>query len=71
MYLLLYCVLTMYKETLSSDLLFLVVLGLYCCTWAFSSCGEWGLLFLVVCRLLFAVVSLVAEHRLSSCGTCA
>ena len=24
--------------------LFLVVLGLCCCTWAFSSCGEWGLL---------------------------
>ena len=35
-----------------------------CCTRAFSSCGERGLLFLVVCRLLIAVASLVAEHRL-------
>ena len=24
--------------------LFLVVLGFHCCTWAFSNCGEWGLL---------------------------
>ena len=24
--------------------LFLGVLGLHCCSWAFSSCGEWGLL---------------------------
>ena len=31
---------------------------------AFSSCGEQGLLFVSVCRLLIAVASLVAEHRL-------
>ena len=31
---------------------------------AFSSCGEQGLLFAVVCRLLIAVASLVAEHGL-------
>ena len=30
----------------------------------FSSCGEQGLLFLVVHGLLIAVTSLVAEHRL-------
>ena len=30
----------------------------------FSSCGERGLLFIVVHRLLIAVASLVAEHRL-------
>ena len=30
----------------------------------FSSCGEWGLLFAAVCRLLIAMASLVAEHRL-------
>jgi len=30
----------------------------------FSSCGEWGLLFTVVHRLLIAVASLVVEHRL-------
>ena len=32
--------------------IFLVVLGLHCCTWAFSSCGEQGLLFLLVLRFL-------------------
>ena len=42
--------------------LFLVALGLRCCEWAFSSCGEWGLLFVVVHGLLTAVASLVAEH---------
>ena len=30
----------------------------------FSGCGEWGLLFVAVCRLLIAVASLVAEHGL-------
>ena len=37
--------------------LFLAALGLRCCAWAFSSCGERGLLFI-------AVASLVAEHGL-------
>ena len=45
-------------------LLFLVVLDLYCCALASSSCGEWGLLFVVVPRLLTGVVSLLAERRL-------
>ena len=44
--------------------LFLAALGLRCCTWAFSSCGERGLLFVAVHGLLIAVASLVAEHRL-------
>ena len=44
--------------------LFLAVLGLCCCTRAFSSCGEQGLLFVVVSGLLIAVASLVAEHGL-------
>ena len=39
-------------------------LGLHCCMWAFSSCGEQGLLFVEVRRLLIAVASLVAEHGL-------
>ena len=39
-------------------------LGLGCCAWAFSSCGEWGLLFVEVCGLLIVVGSLVAEHGL-------
>ena len=44
--------------------LFLAALGLRCCTWAFSNCGERGLLFIVVCGLLIAVACLVAEHGL-------
>ena len=44
--------------------LFLARLHLRYCIRAFSSCGERGLLFVVVCRLLIAVASLVAEHRL-------
>ena len=44
--------------------LFLVVLGLCCCTQAFSSWGEWRLLFAAVQGLLIAAASLVAEHRL-------
>ena len=44
--------------------LFLAALGLCCCVWAFSSCGERGLLFIVVCVLLIAVASLVAEEGL-------
>ena len=42
----------------------MAALGLSCCTRAFSSCGEQGLLFFVVCELLIAVASLVAEHGL-------
>ena len=44
--------------------LFLAALGLRCCTWAFSSCSERGLLFVAVRGLLIAVASLVAEHGL-------
>ena len=45
-------------------LFFLAALGLSCCARAFSSCGEWGLLFVVVCGLLIAVACLVAGHGL-------
>ena len=48
--------------------LFLAALGLRCCVWAFSSYGERGLLFVAVHRLLTAVASLVAEHRLQARG---
>ena len=47
---------------------FLTVLGLRCCMPAFSSCGEWGLLFIVVLGLLIAVASPAAEHRLWAHG---
>ena len=43
---------------------FLAVLGLRCCSPAFSSCGEWGLLFVAVQGLLIAVTSLVAYRSL-------
>ena len=46
--------------------LFLAVLGLSCCTWAFSSCGEQRLAasWCVVCGFLIAVSSLIAENGL-------
>ena len=44
--------------------LFLAVLGLRCCAWAFSSCGKRGLLSVAVRGLLIAVAFLVAEHGL-------
>ena len=43
---------------------FLAELGLRCCTRAFFSFGEWGLLFVAVRGLLIARASLVAEHGL-------
>ena len=56
------------------------MLGLRCCAWASSSCGERGLLFVAVCGLLIEVASLgaralgaqasvVAACGLSSCGS--
>ena len=41
--------------------LFLAALGVRYCARAFSSCGERGLLFLAVCRLLIAVASLCCK----------
>ena len=48
--------------------LFLAVLGLCCCTWAFSSCSKWGLLFAAVRGLLIVEASLVVEHGLRARG---
>ena len=42
----------------------MAALGLRCLVQAFSSCSEWGLLFVAVCRLLIVVASLVVEHGL-------
>ena len=56
--------------------------GLRCCTRAFSSCGEWGLLFLAARGLLIAVASpvwstgfrragsVVVAHGLSCSAAC-
>ena len=46
--------------------LFLTVLGLLCCVWAFSSCSKQGLLFIAMRNLLLEVASFVVEHRLQS-----
>ena len=42
----------------------LVVLGLLCYMWAFSSCSKQGPLFIAVHALFIIVSSLVADHRL-------
>ena len=59
----------------------LAALGLRCCSWAFSSCGEWGLLLVVVHGLLIVGASrcgawalgtrasVVVARGLSSCGS--
>ena len=52
----------------------MAALGLCCYAQAFSSCGEWGLLFIAVRGLLILVASVVAEQDsrhvgFSSCGT--
>ena len=47
----------------------MAVLGLCFCARAFSSCGKWGPLFIAVRGPLTIAVSLVAEHRLSNCGS--
>ena len=47
---------------------FLATLGLRCCAWAFSTCGERGLLFVAVHGLLIAVASVVSEHGLQARG---
>ena len=51
----------------------MAVLGLRFCARAFSSCGKWGPLFIVVRGPLTIAASLVVEHklqmrRLSNCG---
>ena len=57
--------------------LFMIALGLCCCTWAFSSCGVWGFLWLWCSGfslrwLLFSgcAVSAVVVHRLSYSAAC-
>ena len=47
---------------------FLVVLGLRCCVWAFSSCGERGPLLVVVRGPLIKVASPVVEHAFQARG---
>ena len=42
--------------------LFLAVLDFHCCRQTFCTPGEWGLLFIVVRRLLTAVASLTAKR---------
>ena len=44
----------------------MAVVGLCCFVLAFSSYGEWGLVFVVVCGLLLAEASLAVEHGLQA-----
>ena len=46
----------------------MAVLGLRCCAWAFSSCGQQELLFVAVRGLLIAVAPLVVQHGLYAHG---
>ena len=48
---------------------FLAELGLGCCTRAFCSCGDQGLLSVAECGLLIVVASLVAEQGFKSMGS--
>ena len=54
----------------SLNLLFVFYLLTFACTGSsllrrlFSGCGEWGVLVIVVHRLLIVVASLIVEHRL-------
>ena len=57
-----FCGIHLYSNIHSNFFSFLAVLRLCCCIWAFSSCSERGLLFIVVHGLLMAVASLAAEH---------
>ena len=59
------------REHLSSFFFFLIAhLFIFGCAgssllhWLFSSCGEWVCSLVVALRLLIAVASLAAEHRL-------
>ena len=47
----------------------MAVLGLRFCARAFSSCGKQGPLLIAVCGPLTIAASLVAECRLSNCGS--
>ena len=52
----------------------MAMLGLRFCARAFSSCGQWGPLFIAVRGPFIIAVSLIAEHRLqtrrlSNCGS--
>ena len=49
--------------------LFTAALGLHFCARAFSSCGKWGPLSIAVRGPLAIAASLVAERRLSNCGS--
>ena len=49
--------------------LFVVVLSLHYCTWAFSNCCEQGLLFIMVHGLLIAMIVGDFNTPLTSMGT--
>ena len=48
--------------------IYLALVGLHCCSQAFSGCGKQGILFITVRGLLIAVSSLVTERGMQLCG---
>ena len=63
-FIIVFCIHSILKFIYIVFYLFLAALGLRCCTQAFSSYGERGLLFVAASGLLIAVASLVTEHGL-------
>ena len=59
------CILIQENRNTQLSLLFLDMMGLCCCAWAFSACGEQELFFTAVRRLLIAGTSPVSQHGLS------
>ena len=59
--------LLVFKENLFILFIYFWLRWVFVAAWAFSSCGEQGLLFVAVHGLLIAVASLVAEHGLQTC----
>ena len=53
------------RQILFNGFLILIFISFWL-LWTFSGCGERGLLFIAVCRLLIAAAALVAEHRLQA-----
>ena len=67
-----------FPEVIKKNFFFIILatLGLPCCTWAFSSCAEWELFFVVVCGLLLqwllrSAGSVVVAHGLGRSASCA
>ena len=59
-----HCLLWKFSAYKYLKFLFIYLAALVALSWLSVVCSEWGLLFIVVHRLLIAVASLIAEYRL-------